>query len=149
MFNYLLILVFIPISLWAKTNYFKEKHFDKPIREYSIIITDQGYFPERIFAYKGEKVKIFVTTTSDKSQCMAIKDHKIFLGANKGEITQGEISFFTPGRFEIYCPSSQFKAYVNVLEREGLDEKVQEAKRDIATVKEVHPQYWTPRSYDD
>ena len=48
-----------------------------------MIATDSGYFPDRLFAYVGEKARFFVTSTGDKPQCFLLKDHQDFLGGRK------------------------------------------------------------------
>jgi len=139
-----LILMLLPISLMAREGEaFDKKQFKKPTREYSIIATNEGFYPNKVFAYVGEKVKFFVTATSDKPQCFLIKDHEVFVGAKQGEISFGEVTFNTPGRFEYYCPSNSFKGHVTVIEKVG--EKREKRKREIASKK---PDYWMPRNYD-
>tara|TARA_B100001971_G_C18268008_1_gene596094 strand:- start:30763 stop:31200 length:438 start_codon:yes stop_codon:yes gene_type:complete len=140
----LLILSILPISVVAEENeVFKAKSFKKPLREYSIIATDHGYYPDSVFAYVGEKVKFFITATSEKSQCFLVKDHNIFLGAEKGKVSEGEVVFHSPGRFDFYCPATNFTGHVTVVERAG--EKTKSAKREVAS-KKIN--YWTPRNYD-
>lgn len=140
----LFILLILPIKAIAEDNeVFKAKSFKNPIRQYSIIATDHGYYPDSVFAYVGEKVKFFVTSTSEKSQCFLVKDHSIFLGAKKGKVSEGEIIFHSPGSYEFYCPSTNFKGHVSVIER-AVD-KDKRIKREVASKK---PDYWTPRNYD-
>jgi plastocyanin len=141
---FLFIFALLPINTSAEEGeVFKEKKFKKPLREYSIIATDKGYYPEKVFAYVGEKVKFFLTSTTDKPQCFLVKDHSIFLGAKKGKVSEGEVSFYTPGRFEFYCPSNSFKGHITVIQRAS--DKQKEASREVASKK---PDYWIPRDYD-
>lgn len=138
----LLVLAAFPISYGEEIEGFKSKEFESPTREYSVIATDQGYFPDRLFAYVGEKARFFVTSTSKSPQCFLLQDHKIFLAAEKGKMQEGSVTFRYPGRFEFYCPSTKFKGHVTVVERPGAKKKKQ--VRDVASVKK---DYWTPKDY--
>ena len=140
----LFILLIMPIKAIADSNeVFKAKTFQNPIRQYSIIATDHGYYPDSVFAYVGEKVKFFVTSTTEKSQCFLVKDHSIFLGAKKGKVSEGEVVFHSPGRYDFYCPSTNFKGVISVIERSVETQK--RVKREVASKK---PDHWMPRNYD-
>ena len=133
----------IPIGLMAKEiSGFKEKTFEKPIREFSVIATEAGYFPNRIFAYVGERARFFVTSTDDSPQCFLLQDHNVFLSARKGEMKEAQVEFKYPGRFEFYCPSTKFKGHVTVVARPGVEKK---AKRGIASEKSL---LWIPKDHD-
>lgn len=123
----------------------KIKYFKKPLREYSIILTDEGYYPEKIMAYVGEKVRFFVTSTKKKPECFVMQDHKLFLSARMGQISEGEVVFKDAGKYKFYCPSSKHKGYITVIEKTS---NVEEQKRQIAS-EEVKPSYWVPRDYDE
>ncbi len=118
---------------------FGKKDFESPVREFGVIATKSGYFPERMFAYVGEKARFFVTSTDESPQCFLLKDHNVFLSAEKGKMQEALVEFKYPGRFEFYCPSTKFKGYVTVVERPGTKRKI---KREIASEKKT---YWTPK----
>jgi plastocyanin len=142
----LLFLFVFPISLIAEnamaTEEKKVKYYKKPLREFSIILTDEGYYPNRLVTHAGDKVRFFVTSTSSKSECLIVQDHKIFLSANKGEVSEGETTFNEAGKYKFYCPSSKHKGFITVLEKE---DNVEEQTRKVASDK---PNYWLPRDYD-
>lgn len=139
----LFLLAGFPISLWgAPIEGFKSKEFETPVREYSVIATKSGYFPDKLFAYVGETARFFVTSTDATPQCFLLKDHKVFLAAEKGKMEEGQVQFKYPGRFEFYCPSTKFKGHITVVERPRPEKAV---KRELASEKKT---YWTPRDYD-
>jgi len=137
-----------PISLITETWAFDSaEYFNNPQREFSIILTDDGYFPNSIVAFEGEKIKFFLTSTIDKPECLIVKDHKIFLEARKGKITKGESVFKRAGKYEFYCPSSKYKGLITILKK---NEKEKESISILPTreVASDRPSYWTPRDYD-
>ncbi len=128
-------------SMGAQLEGFKAKKFEKPVREFSVIATESGYFPDRLFAYVGEKARFFVTATGDKPQCFLLKDHQVFLSAEKGEMSEAQVTFKFPGRFEFYCPSTKFKGHITVLES---PDALKRSGRKVAS----ETTYWTPREHD-
>ena len=147
-YAYVLLFLFImPTSLLEARadGQAKVKYFKKPLREYSVILTNEGYYPERLMAYAGEKVRFFVTSTQSKPECFVMQDHKLFLSAKKGEISEGEVVFKEAGKYKFYCPSSKHKGYITVIERAS---DIEEQQRKIAS-EESKPSYWTPRDYDE
>jgi hypothetical protein len=144
----LFFLLILPISFVGKSYAINDaKVFDKPQREHSVILTENGYYPDHIVAFEGEKLKLFVTSTIDKPECLVVEDHKIFLEATKGKIASGESVLGKAGTYKFYCPSSQYKGQLTVLKRKV---KKEEPKRIIPSreVASEKPAYWTPRNYD-
>lgn len=139
----LVLLALFPISLTAQEpKPFEAKAFKAPVREFSVIATDSGYFPDKLFAYVGEKARFFVTATADSPQCFLLKDHDVFLAAEKGKLEEGQVAFKYPGRFEFFCPSTKFRGHITVVEKPGAKKKL---KRETASVKKSH---WSPRDFD-
>ncbi len=134
------IVALMPLELMSEElGRFGKKDFKSPVREFGVIATKSGYFPESMFAYVGEKARFFITSTDDTPQCFLLKDHNVFLSAEKGKMQEAIVEFKYPGRFEYYCPSTKFKGHITVVERPGTKSKV---KREIASEKKT---YWTPR----
>lgn len=94
----------------------KSQKFD-PIREHSVVVTNEGYFPQRISLFVGETLRVFLTTTEDQKGCLMMPSHKLFLAANKGRLTSGEVKFDNPGEYQYFCPNTGIKGSVVVLER--------------------------------
>jgi hypothetical protein len=115
---------------------------DRPIRSYSVILTENGFSPENLVAYEGETLKINVTATSGDKGCLFLRSHNVFIPAQRGKIHYGSTQLNEQGRFEFYCPSLKHKGTLTVLETPQ-----KEVKREIASEKpEVN--YWIPRDYD-
>lgn len=108
-----------------------------PMREVSVIVTQEGYYPKSISVFEGEKVKFYVTSTVEAPHCMIVESHKVFMAATKGKISEAEVEFNKPGEFSFYCPSSKINGKVVVL-------KKQDPKREVASEKR---NYWMPREY--
>ncbi|MAF78105.1 MAG: hypothetical protein CME63_17550 [Halobacteriovoraceae bacterium] len=118
---------------------FKKKKFNTPKRDQSIIVTPEGYYPESFSVFKGERIRFFVTATSDQKECFIIKGKEIFLSAEKGKVSEGSVIFNRPGVYQYYCPTTKHRGSITVMER---PEVLRERKRALAseTVK-----VWMPR----
>ena len=121
------------------TPVFKAQKFTNPTREHSIIVTEEGFYPESISVFKGEKVRFFVTATTERKECFLIKGKEIFLSAEKGKVSEGSVIFNRPGVYQYYCPTTKHRGSITVMER---PEVLRERKRALAseTVK-----VWMPR----
>lgn len=111
-----------------------------PTREISIIVTKEGYYPKSISVFEGEKVKFYVTSTTEEPHCMIVESHKVFVAANKGKVTEAEATFDKPGEFAFYCPSSKNDGKVVVMKKAV-------PKREIASEKKSEGMVWTPKEY--
>lgn len=118
---------------------FDEKMYQAPIREISVIITDDGFFPNKISAFEGEKVRFFVTSTASEKQCFILQRHELFLGVDKGKVNEGEIMLDQPGRFKFYCPSNKMQGHLTVIK------KTVEIEETRAPASESKPRFWVPR----
>jgi plastocyanin len=125
--------LFLLLSLFLTTAFAETK----PLREVSVIVTKEGYYPKSISVFEGEKVKFYVTSTVEDPHCMIVESHKVFMAATKGKITESEVVFDKPGEFAFYCPSSKNDGKIVVL-------KKSQPKREVASEKK---DYWTPREY--
>ena len=112
----------------------------QPTREISVIFTEEGYYPRSISVFEGEKVRFFVTSTTDKPHCFIVESHKVFLSATKGKISESEVTFDKPGTFSFYCPSSKNDGRVVVLETKKPERAVASEKKD--------PIQWVPKDYE-
>lgn len=128
--------------LLLTTNLWAQKELDTPIREQSVIITQEGYYPERIVAFAGEKVRFYVTSTLSEPSCFIVKGKEAFVSAKKGRMTETEAVFNEAGEYEIYCPTHKFRGKVVVLDHHGSHLR----KRSIASEKEKASQ-WMPKEY--
>jgi len=118
--------------------------FSSPLREYSVIATADGYFPDHLSIFEGEKLRLFFTTTSDAPSCLKIREKKLFLSAKKGSIAEGEILFKNAGIFEFYCPAENIKGTITVLRKAGHKGPFKSG-RTIQSVREKKQRQWRPR----
>lgn len=132
----LIILLVFSTSLWA------QKTLENPIREQSIIITKEGYYPKRVVAFTGEKVRFFVTSTLSEPSCFIVKGKEAFVSAKKGRMTETEAIFDEAGEYEIYCPTHSFRGKVVVLDHHGNNVR----RRSIASEKDK-ASAWMPKEY--
>lgn len=91
--------------------------FNYPKREISVIVTNEGYYPEKIVLFSGERVRFFVTSTQETPGCFLLKEKNLFLSATKGSLSEGEALFDRAGKYNFYCPSSNSKGEISVIER--------------------------------
>lgn len=123
--------------------YAKETRFSVPVREISIIATDEGYYPRRISVFKGERLKIFLTGKDKNPSCLTIPSKELFMAANRGEITEGSAYFKKTGVYRFYCPTGKIEGRITVLERPSKEEKI---KRKIAS-KPHRIRHWSPKEH--
>ncbi len=121
---------------------FKKKTYEFPLREVSIIVSEDGFFPNKIMAFQGERIHFYITSTSKKAQCFVLQKHEVFVSAEKGSVNEAEIIVDRAGRFKFYCPSAKYEGHLTVFEKYAPEEEIQ---RSIASEK---PNYWLPRDYD-
>jgi hypothetical protein len=89
----------------------------EPTRDFSIIVTSEGYYPTHISLFQGEKVRFFVTNLTDQPACVIVSHHNVFLAAEKGKVTEGEAYFNEAGTFPFYCPSTKHNGKISVIEK--------------------------------
>lgn len=108
-------LFFSFLSFGESYDHHSFKKFDIPERSFSIILSDEGYYPSEIVAFEGEKINFFVTSTTNDTQCLLLKGHELFLSASRGKISFGEVILKDVGEFQYYCPGYESVGRVIVL----------------------------------
>ncbi len=111
-----------------------------PLREHSIVVTREGYFPQSISLFEGETLRVFLTSTDNKKGCLMLPSHDLFLAANKGRLTSGEVKFDEPGTYQFFCPNHNIKGSIVVLKKKNK----KELKRVPA---QVTNNVWMPKEY--
>lgn len=111
--------------------YYKGNTLEVPYREQSIIIGKEGFYPNRIVVYKGEKVRFFVTSVGVDSACFNIPDKNVFSSPAKDKIVETEAFFDKVGVFQFNCPNNTFTGRVMVLEKASDREESQ--RRGLAS----------------
>ncbi|MGZ3788047.1 MAG: hypothetical protein ACXVLQ_05955 [Bacteriovorax sp.] len=121
-------------------SYNKEKTLDVPYREQAVIVGREGFYPNRLIVFKGEKVRFFVTAVGVDSACFNIPDKNVYTTAKAEKIVEVETFFDKVGVFQFNCPNNSFAGRVMVLEKAS--DREESARRGLAsdTVK-----IWRPK----
>lgn len=149
-FMIVLILFLSLTSSWAQVyDHHSFKKFKAPQRDFSVIVSKEGYYPDRIIVFEGEKVRFFVTSTSSESQCFILENHEVFLPANKGRVAEAEIVLDKAGEYSFYCPSFSHRGKLVVLGERERAQPVVKINRDPASSNSLKQseQGWIPREY--
>ena len=117
----------------------KEERFKNAKREFSIVVAEEGYYPESFSVFEGEKVKFYVTSITKQKSCFMLPSKNLFLAANRNSITEGEVIFEDAGVYQYYCPAGKIKGHITVLKRP------EKEGRKIARFKRKN--HWMPRDY--
>ena len=134
------LLLLLSNSVIAKD--FGEKTFKTPVREVSVIVTEDGFYPNQMMAFEGEKLRFYITSTAKNSQCFVLQKHEVFVAADKGAVNEAEVIVENAGKFKFYCPSFKYEGTLTVFEKFNSDEEVRKP------ASEEKPKYWLPRDYD-
>lgn len=118
--------------MWAlEETYNKDQKLDIPYREQAVIVTKEGFYPNRLIAYKGEKVRFFVTAVGDVTSCFNIPAKNIFTTAHQGKIAEAEAFFDKAGTYTFNCPNSTFSGRVMIIEKAA--DKEETLRRGLAS----------------
>ena len=64
---------------------FKKRTFENPLREVSVIVGDDGFYPSTIVAFEGEKIHFFITSSTKKISVLFCKSMKSLFRQNLAE----------------------------------------------------------------
>lgn len=117
----------------------KVMNLDHPLREISIIASETGYYPESPIAFVGERVRLFVTATTEEKRCLLIPDKNIFLSLERGKIDEGEFIATEPGVYKFHCPTGKMHGRLTVFKHP--DDK----RREIASESQGKVKIWFPK----
>lgn len=84
------------------------------VQEVSVIATEYGYFPKRVFVTEGIPVKIFLSTPGKRASCFMVNDLGVKKGINPGALD--EITFVAshPGDYRFHCPIGSIEGVLTV-----------------------------------
>ena len=99
--------------------YHRGSTLDVPYREQAVIMSNEGFYPNRLTVFKGEKVRFFVTAVGDESACFNIPDKNVYTTATTGKIIETETFFDKAGTYQFNCPNNKFAGRVMVIEKES------------------------------
>jgi len=125
------------------------KKFKFPKRDFSIIVKEEGYFPDQLVVFEGEQVRFYVTALANKDLCFIIKDHNIFMSAKKNQMSESEVTFSQSGIYEFYCPNFAHKGRVIVLGKEAQEKiniGIEKSQGRLPASMEAESS-WVPRDF--
>lgn len=139
----------LPVAKSQVYDHHSFQKFKAPQRDFSVIVTNEGYYPDRMIVFEGEKVRFFVTSTTTDSKCFILEDHEVFLPANKGKISEAEVVLDKAGEYSFYCPSFAHRGKLVVLGERERAQPVVKVNRDPASSTSLrqNEQGWVPREY--
>ncbi len=104
-------------------SYALEKKISPPQRDVSVIISREGHYPQTLVFFKGERVRLYVTTTLHEGSCFSVPSKDIFLTVKRGEISEGVLFFNKSGIYRFNCPIGKITGKIVVLERTAVVRK--------------------------
>ena len=97
---------------------FREQQIYPPQRDWSLIISQEGNYPQTLVLFKGERVRLYVTTHLSGGSCLMIPSKDFFLHVKKGEIAEGLLFFNKAGTYTFSnCPAGKIQGKIVVLNR--------------------------------
>lgn len=117
----------------------KSKKFKTPKREFGLIVTQEGYYPDKISVYAGEEITLFLTSTLSNPSCLLIPEKNVHMAANMGKVTEARVVFSSPGEHTFVCPVGNIKGTITVIKKED------QLKRKMASI--PTSQVWMPKEY--
>lgn len=128
-----------------QVHFASQREFSPSQRDISLIVSDEGFYPESLVAFAGERVRFFVTATTKLPSCLIVEGKDLFVEAKNGEVRHGEVVFKRPGNYRFYCPKGQIHGNLTVLEHPER-RRQQQRKREMASQKESREvKIWLPR----
>lgn len=85
-------------------------------QEVSLIVSDYGYFPNRIFVTQNVPVKIYMTTPSKNTLCFMLDSWGLKKGINPGKVEEITFTPSSAGNYRFYCPVKSIEGTLTVRE---------------------------------
>ncbi len=85
-----------------------------PVQEQSLIVSDDGFYPSKIFVTQNIPVKLFLTTNAKTAQCFIVDDLGVKKGVSPGKV---EEIVFVPREardYRFYCPMRAIEGKMTV-----------------------------------
>lgn len=86
------------------------------VQEISVIVSDYGYFPNRVFVTQNVPVKIYMSTPSKNTLCFMIDSWGVKKGISPGKVEEVEFTPSSAGNFRFYCPVKSIEGTITVRE---------------------------------
>lgn len=91
-----------------------EEVYKHGVQEVSLIATDTGYHPARIYVRRNIPVHLFLTSASPSKLCFIMDDFQIRKGVAIQQVEQVSFLPTRAGEYRFYCPVSEIKGSVVV-----------------------------------
>ena len=124
-------------------SYFLAQTHEVPKRDVSIIASANGFYPKRPVAFVGEKISLYVTSTTDRPSCLIVKGRDVYLEAQRGEVSIAQVYFKSSGIYEFFCPASGHKGEFVILEHPR--DKRERINRELASKADKKVKVWRPK----
>jgi hypothetical protein len=119
--------------------------FDAAKREMAIIITDEGFYPQQLSVFQGEKVTFYLTSTAREDRCFMIANKEIFVPVYKNQLQIVEVEFKREETLDFHCPVGNMRGRISILEHPN-HRKDRLQKRELASESVTRqPKIWMPR----
>ncbi len=104
----------------------------KPVKpgmyqEVSLIVSDSGYYPNRIFVTPNIPVKMYMSTPSKSTLCFMIDNWGVKKGVTPGKVEEIMFTPDRPGNYRFYCPVKGIEGTLTVREPQS------EQSRNVAS----------------
>lgn len=137
--NIVCLLFMMLIATMARARADQVMNFDHPVRDISIIASETGYYPSAPTAFVGERIRLFVTATTEEKRCLLLPEKSLFLSLEKGRIDEGEFIATSPGVYKFHCPTGKLKGTLTILQRPD------DRRRELASEAEKRVRIWFPK----
>lgn len=93
----------------------------KPVKpgvfqEVSVIVSDHGYFPSRLFVTQNIPVRVYLTTPSKSTLCFMIDNWGVKKGITPGKVEEVNFVPDRAGNYRFYCPVKGIEGVLTVRE---------------------------------
>lgn len=135
--------VVAPLFSVQAFDYGEDSKLTVPERSLSIIVGKEGFYPQNLSVFEGEKLKVFITSISDEPSCFTLPEKNLFLSALKGKISEGVLYFDRQGIYKFHCPAGNIQGSITVLKKKVLKDG---NERSVASEKvKLAPMVWRPK----
>jgi hypothetical protein len=91
-----------------------EEVYKHGVQEISVIATDTGYHPARIYVRRNIPVHLFLTSASPSKLCFVMDEFQIRKGVMIQQVDQVNFLPTKVGEYKFYCPVSEISGSVVV-----------------------------------
>ncbi len=91
-----------------------EEIYKHGVQEISVIATDTGFHPARIYVRRNIPVHLFLTSASPAKLCFVMDDFSIRKGVSIQQVDQVNFLPTKVGEYKFYCPVSEINGSVVV-----------------------------------